>query len=546
MDSNITNSGDTDNGAALACSFCKRTQDETTRMATGGGAVICDTCAAALPVYTPVKMDPCSFCNGNHRACKAFVDGVCICDECLDVAAEATGVERKAPAPAPAPAPDLTATFARAAAASLALKRPAPAAPRECSDSGACECDTCKRLHALWTTCNSLRTRAEFTKRRPEGGGHGFDGGPWNARISPLTTRRAMLAAAAAAVAQQHGETLNIGTVTDEQIVQWEIVAKQDAEDAARKAREEAPLKESMARRRAASRAFAGVIPGAYASVAPVEAGETEDERKANAAALFSPDEFGRVRVKDKAAYRAAMDAAVAIANGKVRTVLLAGPSGSGKTHLAALMLRRIALEWERNAARGAVPEFDPAAPQRRPLDGDPVFLRLAADPGYGYRDPDATIPGATWQKSRDMFRAAVAPRAFPKDGQEAADPLDTAKRTAVAVLEDIGPEPSQANVAPMADVVWERYDGAGLVTIATTGFCDPEAAPIPRDADDMRRFLARLATRYDDAFVRRLSEPGVSVVIPVGCKPAKGTARTAPQSAGNGARRGPSASHVS
>ena len=540
MDSNITNNGDTDNGAALACSFCKRAQGETTRMATGGGAAICDTCAAALPVYMPVKMDPCSFCNGNHRACKASGDGVCICDECLDLAAEATGVERKPPAPAAA------VDAVRAAAASLARPRPSPAAPRECSDSGSCACKTCGKISALWTSCAALRTIAEVTKRRPAEDGLGFGDVPWNARISPLTTRRAMLAAAARLVAQRHGETLDIGTITDEQLVEWEAVADKDAKAAAQKAREEAPLKESKERRRNASSAFASVIPGAYASVVPVEAGETEDERKANASALFSPDEFGRVRVKDKAAYRAAMEAAVAIANGKVRTVLLAGPSGSGKTHLAALMLRRITLEWERNAARGAVPEFNPDAPQRRPLDGDPVFLRLAADPGYGYRDPDATIPGATWQKSRDMFRASVAPRAYPKDGQEAADPLDAAKRTAVAVLEDIGPEPSQANVAPMADVVWERYDGAGLVTIATTGFCDPEAAPAPRDADDMRRFLARLAQRYDDAFVRRLSEPGVSVVIPVGCKPAKGAARTAPQTAGNGARRGPNASHVS
>lgn len=530
MDSNTTH-------ADIRCTFCGMAHVKATTMIAGKDAHVCGGCvkrASSAPAMAPTS---CTFCH-ESKPCKLTAgDGTTICAECVDIAADIVREQEKKDH-AYAAAGDVASVFARAAAAALARDGHGNASPQKCTDSGSCACETCKSLSALWTVCTALQAVSEVMRRHPDDDGHWL--GTWNPRATPLSTRRARLAAAAHHVARQHGQAMDIGSVTDEQIVHWNTVAKRDAEAAARKAREEAPLKESKERRRVASKAFAEVIPGAYAPVVPVEAGETEDDRKVNADALFSPDEFGRVRVKDKAAYAAAMEAAVAIANGKVRTVLLAGPSGAGKTHLAALMLRRITLEWERNAARGAVPELDPSAPPRhRPVDGDPVFLRLAASTGY--RGPGKTIPGVTWQKASDMFRAAAAPKPFPKDGEVVADPLDAAKHTGVAVLEDIGREPYQANVTPVKDVMDDRYEGAGLVTIATTGFCDPEAAPTPNNPDDMRRFLARLLDRYDDAVVRRLSERGVAVVIPVGCKPAKGTARTAPQSGGKGARRDPS-----
>lgn len=472
----------------------------------------------------------CSFCGKSQEDVTVIVTGKTgnICNECAEGAAALAREKEYAPPPN-----DLAATVARAAAAS---RRAAPP-PRPCSDDHHCGCKVCAATWVLWTDCQALRDAEDahhpHASPRPR------------YSIEKRTVLRERLAKLAARAAERVLGPIDAHVLTDETIRFWAEKAAEEQREAAAAREAARPLKMSLARRKSATEMFASVIPSKYAPAMPIEAGETPQQQRAYHDGLFSPDERGRVRVKDRQAYKAAMDAAVGIANGSVATVLLVGPSGAGKTHLAALMLRRITLEWERNAERGVgkalaareipaprdIPEWcmdmademseDGAGPPPIPsptrfvaeaviVEGDPVFKRLTNE-AMGYRRAVA------WEKSRDLFRAAVSPKSFPKNGEDAADPLETAKKAPVAVLEDIGGEPKQANVSPVEDVVWERYDNDDVATIVTTGFCE-KSAPRPDDAGDVLRFLAPLAARYGDAFVRRVSEPGVSVVIPVGC----------------------------
>jgi hypothetical protein len=68
--------------------------------------------------------------------------------------------------------------------------------------------------------------------------------------------------------------------------------------------------------------------------------------------------------------------------------------------------------------------------------------------------------------------------------------------------------------------ILWHRHDEDDeVVTITTTGFFDPAAVPAKIDAmdeDATMALLSPLTARYGAALVRRIAEPGQTVVIPV------------------------------
>jgi hypothetical protein len=121
-----------------------------------------------------------------------------------------------------------------------------------------------------------------------------------------------------------------------------------------------------------------------------------------------------------------------------------------------------------------------------------------------------AGAPSAHWTTAHKLFKLAKKPQGFRE-----AEPLEEACEAGLLVLDDIGGEPTQTNIAPVEDVLRERHD-AQRITIATSGMFDDTADPADLDA-----LLSPLSARYGAAVVRRLAEPGRAIVIRVGTKAA-------------------------
>lgn len=245
-------------------------------------------------------------------------------------------------------------------------------------------------------------------------------------------------------------------------------------------------------------------------------------------------------RVKSPVAYRMALAAAVGIAEGRVRQVLLVGPSGAGKSTIAAILLRALdayfAERWEKTLP--AMPPRPVADPAEFLYRAPPVVApHCLVRPGFTPRGAEAfqrrVSLGAwgrlsrrrgddgpvQWITARDVFRIAANP-ATPRFGEEPADPLAKWKRAPLTLLDDIGGEPEQRNVEAVDGILWHRHDEDDeVVTVTTTGFFDPAAVPANIEAmgeDETLSMLAPLTARYGAALVRRIAEPGQTVVIPV------------------------------
>jgi hypothetical protein len=237
----------------------------------------------------------------------------------------------------------------------------------------------------------------------------------------------------------------------------------------------------------------------------------------------------------------AAREAADALARGDVKRVLLVGPAGSGKTTLAAAIPQVMAIRWakerferekkhldgrpasviaeERVRARRQA-ERDMESPATRPpLPARPRTTSAEAPVNTPMSKVLARVtrngkPAALWTTAHELFRLCRKPIGFKES-----DPLESFREVPILVLDDIGGEPQQANVAPVEDVIRERHD-AQRITIATTGMLDPDADPLDHD-----KLLAPLSAKYGAAVVRRLAEKGRAIVIPVGLRAARAAA---------------------
>lgn len=245
-------------------------------------------------------------------------------------------------------------------------------------------------------------------------------------------------------------------------------------------------------------------------------------------------------RVKSPVAYRMALAAAVGIAEGRVRQVLLVGPSGAGKSTIAAILLRALdayfAERWEKTLpAMPPSPVADPAEfLYRSPSVVSPHCL---VRPGFTQRSAEASSRRPSlgawsqlsrrrggdgpvqWVTARDVFRLAANPTP-PRFGEEPSDPLAKYKRAPLTLLDDIGGEPEQRNVEAVDGILWHRHDEDDeVVTVTTSGFFDPAAVPANIESmgeDETLAMLAPLTARYGAALVRRIAEPGQTLVIPV------------------------------
>lgn len=302
----------------------------------------------------------------------------------------------------------------------------------------------------------------------------------------------------------------------------------------------EAECEKVRAKARAPFLAFSAsvtrAIPRRYVEARPLPAA-TDPEHEAVKILL-------RARLKSSGAYRMARAAAHGVAEGRVRQVLLVGPSGAGKSTIAAIMLKMVADYFAERWAQ-AMPPLREA-----PATGPDAFL---------YRPPPPLKPGFSipkrrhevthdvapnigawnklagrfgfqpgvegnespvqWATARDVFRAAANPTP-PRFGEDPVDPLRKWKMAPLVMLDDIGGEPEQRNIEAIDGVLWHRHDeDDDVVTITTTGFFDPKAVPHDIEhatEDEIERMLTPLSARYGVALVRRLAEPGQSVIIPV------------------------------
>lgn len=320
----------------------------------------------------------------------------------------------------------------------------------------------------------------------------------------------------AADAAKKRGTVLDAATMTDADFERWEQVSIEDAIEADRRAAQT----EALRRQGALAVALRGMLPEEFTWVDP-QAPQLLYDRVADA----------------KRTLPLARAAADQLATGQILRVLLVGPAGSGKTSLAVLIPQVMAARWARDrydhemakidarpldvaveaclsARRAALAAFD--GPASRPVE---VLTRRRANVAAESPTALARVCGkvlgtggesAMWTTAHKLFKLAKKPQGF-REGE----PLEPACEARLLVLDDIGGEPSQANVAPVEDVLRERHD-AQRITIATTGMFDEAADP-----GDLDKLLAPLSSRYGAAVVRRLAEKGRAVVIPVGVKAA-------------------------
>lgn len=325
----------------------------------------------------------------------------------------------------------------------------------------------------------------------------------------------------AAEAAKKRGVQLDPETMTAEEFEHWEGVSSADEiGEERRKATDEAAKKQLQL-----AGSLRWLLPEEFSWVDP-RAPKPLYERVAGA----------------KEALAAAGRAADALARGEVKRVLLVGPAGAGKTTLAALIPQVMAARWAKDEHAQALARID-----ARPIDeivreraaarkryeaeeaarqpGDPIQLILRRRP-RDFSGPSTTSSGlsnvlarvtvsgaisAHWTTAYELFRLAKKPIGFKES-----DPLQEAREARILVLDDIGGEPTQANIAPVEDVIRERHD-AQRITIATSGMFDAEADP-----GDLDKLLAPLSAKYGAAVVRRLAEKGRAIVIVVGALGAK------------------------
>lgn len=319
----------------------------------------------------------------------------------------------------------------------------------------------------------------------------------------------------AAAAAKKRGTVLDAGTMADADFERWERVAIEDAVDEERRA----AGAEAMKRQAELAVALRHVLPEEFGWIDP------------------RAPKFLHERVADsKVALPAARAAADALVRGEVKRVLLVGPAGSGKTSLALLIPQIMAARWakerhDREAARIDARPMAEVVEERlrraheadRDLEtpGRPIAIRGASPaasemPATPAAKALAKVSRggrleALWTTAHKLFQLARKPVGFRE-----ADPLDAFREAPILILDDIGGEPTQANVAPVEDVLRERHD-AQRITIATTGMFDADADPA-----DLDKFLGPLSARYGAAVVRRLAEKGRAIVIGVGLKSAQ------------------------
>lgn len=149
---------------------------------------------------------------------------------------------------------------------------------------------------------------------------------------------------------------------------------------------------------------------------------------------------------------------------------LLLGPTGIGKSMAACFLARRTVYErmlatddWHYRCDR---PEHDATYIH----DDDRPYM--------------SERYGVLWASAPALY---LARRRHPL-GKDEPRLVDRATKAKLLILDDIGREPAQESV--VQDVLWERCDRDGLVTIATAG--DSEA---------------KLSDRYGAALVRRIHE---------------------------------------
>ncbi len=278
----------------------------------------------------------------------------------------------------------------------------------------------------------------------------------------------------------------------------------------------------------------AGAIPKRYAEARPLPA-PTDPQHEVIRDAL-------RRRVKSREAYKATIVAARGIAEGTVRQVLFVGSSGAGKSTLAAVLLHAVA---EHLAHLGGKIEVRVRArPEDLPADEFALQPRLVAEssgrPDYPMTTQRRVMPAGwkrlceahgfrvtatsnespvQWATARDVFRTAASPPR-PRFGEDPVDPLHVWKHAPMLVLDDIGGEPEQRNIEAVDGILWHRHDADDdVVTVATTGFFDETRVPQNMDKateGQVLDLLAPLTARYGASLVRRIAEPGQTVVIPV------------------------------
>lgn len=219
-------------------------------------------------------------------------------------------------------------------------------------------------------------------------------------------------------------------------------------------------------------------IPTRYATMEAV----TGDETDADMGRIIM--EFNRrMRTRDNAMVISTTIKAVCEAlTRRGMVILFAGPTGTGKSHMLAFALRMLAAN---------IPlEPIPTNPLTK-RGGDGLFTE-----DWEHEGSD---PFVMWESSKRLFEAA-------KRNED----LRPYEDVAVLALDDIGNEPRRVDLTPVHNLVWERYDQRRL-TIGSTGFVNPEAV------ENMGAFFAPLAERYDQAFVRRLTDvPDFVRVIPM------------------------------
>lgn len=319
----------------------------------------------------------------------------------------------------------------------------------------------------------------------------------------------------AAEAAQKRGVQLDPAKMTDAEFEHWEAVSSADEIGEERRKATDAAAKAQVA----LAGSLRWLLPEEFSWVDP-----------------HAPDPLYERVAGARTALAAARGAADALARGDVKRVLLVGPAGAGKTTLAALIPQVMAARWAKDEHAQALARID-----ARPIDeivreraaarkkyeaeeaarqpGDPIQLILRRRP-RDFSGPPAssglsnvlakvTVSGAIsahWTTAYELFRLAKKPIGFKES-----DPLQEAREARILVLDDIGGEPTQANIAPVEDVIRERHD-AQRITIATSGMFDAEADP-----GDLDKLLAPLSAKYGAAVVRRLAEKGRAIVIVVG-----------------------------
>lgn len=204
-------------------------------------------------------------------------------------------------------------------------------------------------------------------------------------------------------------------------------------------------------------------IPYRYSDVRDPTVG-TEEEKDAALELLNR-----RVQCSNlMAAIEQTAEAAEHVARTPGAVVLFAGLTGTGKTTLAACLFRMVVNKI-------------PLIPTRR----NPMVQGKGL---FGAKwEQDDTNPYVTWTTATALFEA---------DAKSTI--VNHAKYASLVAIDDIGNEPTQQNLKPVPSVIWQRHEDMRALVL-TSGWVNPGAY-------DDEALLAPLKGRYDEAFVRRIS----------------------------------------